>query len=457
MAATNVSEMASTSLLGEMAYGYRILFYMLRPSETKHETLAEVPSYLLQVGKYLPMYLMTEILLLWLQRKRLPRWNDGITSVCCLALILIPIAILGNFEMNMYSWLHENYRLVDLPWDSTFTWLCGVLVADLGFYLWHRAAHEVNIFWSFHQVHHTPEDFNIFTGARLPTFNRQIAILFYLPGAFFVPPSVFYTHYQLNYIFQFWIHTDAVPSLGFIENFINTPSLHRVHHGRNRYCIDKNYGAVFSIWDRLFGTMEKEKKGEKIYYGLVHPIRSWDTFFMQFHHLKHMFKTAYSYDNWGDKLSVFFKGPGWYPGTPRLGYVTDVPVQPDDDDVYDKTLPLWANIYCALQLVVFAMLFRTVPLIKAMYPGVWTWIFGLYLFWGIVEIGWILEHKSYVPKLEICRAFLYFVLEFLLRDALATQAFVTQFARVAFLGTIFLWYNKRDCFANGSLEGKKVN
>ncbi|KAK2147365.1 hypothetical protein LSH36_556g00045 [Paralvinella palmiformis] len=420
---TNVSDVGMTSLLKEMAYGYRILFYLMRPSETQFKTVEEVPSYLLEVGfKYLPMYLLTEIVLLIIQRKKLPRWNDGLTSICCLMMLVIPIALLGNIELQLYAWIYDNYRLVDLPWDSTFTWICGVLAADLGFYVWHRMAHEINLIWAFHQVHHTPEDFNIFTGARLPSFNRQIAI--------------------------------TIPSLGFIENFINTSSLHRVHHGRNRYCIDKNYGAVLSVWDKLFGSFEKERKDEKIYYGLVHPLRTWDVLYMQFHHMIGIFKRVIQYDNLGDKLSVIFKGPGWYPGVSRLGDLNDIPVTPEDGDVYDKKLPLWANLYCGLHLGVTFLLIKTIKIVGTLYGSGMMWLFGIYLFWSIIEIGWILEHKPFIPILEIIRCFVYFIVEYTLSCAILYNGWVSTSIRMIFLSSIFVWYTKKDIF--DPLSAKKI-
>lgn len=105
--------------------------------------------------------------------------------------------------------------------------------------------------------------------------------MFYLPLALFVRPSIFMVHSHLNLLYQFWIHTEVVDSLGPLEYILNTPSHHRVHHGRNPYCIDKNYAGVLIIWDRMFGTFESEKKDEQIAYGLVHPVNSFDPIYIQ--------------------------------------------------------------------------------------------------------------------------------------------------------------------------------
>lgn len=159
---------------------------------------------------------------------------------------------------------------------------------------------------------------------------------FYLPFALCVPPSAYVVHKQLNLLYQFWIHTEVIDRLGPLEWILNTPSHHRVHHGRNPYCIDKNYGrsfflfwtfskcnvtaGVLIIWDRMFGTFTPES--EKVVYGLVHPLNSWNPLWGQFHHAYYILSNIGSKDN---LLSFLFKGPGWSPGKPRLGDIKDLP------------------------------------------------------------------------------------------------------------------------------------
>ncbi|XP_077866610.1 alkylglycerol monooxygenase-like [Saccoglossus kowalevskii] len=150
---------------------------------------------------------------------------------------------------------------------------------------------EVNFMWAAHQVHHSSEDYNLGTAIRQSIFQRHTAWIFYLPMALFVSPPTAYVHIQFVTLYQFWIHTEFVGSLGPVEYILNTPSHHRVHHGRNPYCIDKNYGGTLIIWDRLFGTFAPER--ERVVYGLVHPIASWNPFYIQFCHLMHMWNLLY--------------------------------------------------------------------------------------------------------------------------------------------------------------------
>ncbi|ELU15879.1 hypothetical protein CAPTEDRAFT_195991 [Capitella teleta] len=435
----------------------RSFFYLITPNESSFEHLSEVPNYRLKTLPYAPSILLCEVILLWIEGKRLPRWNDSLTSLCSILLIYLPVIVLGQIEMNFYIWLYENVRLVDLPWNAWYTWVLGILTVDFGSYLWHRAAHEVNLIWAFHQVHHTPEDFNLFVGLRLPSLNRYIAIFFYLPCAFLIPPSIFATHYQLNYMFQFWIHTDAVPTLGIMDYIINNPSLHRVHHGRNRYCIDKNYGAVFSFWDWLFGTLQREKKDETLYYGLVHPINSWDSLYMQIHHLKYMFGRVFELTTWSDRISLFVKGPGWQPGTPRLGHYEDIPEIPKDKSRYDKKVPMIGNIYLLVHTIIGFYVFQKIKVTKLMFPvSSSNIVYGqaLFILWTIGNIGWILEHKSYAPLLEAGRCATYFLLEMILYDVFAVSATGLLVLRITFALSFLFWIFNQNMFKTGKLKQK---
>lgn len=112
-------------------------------------------------------------------------------------------------------------------------------------------------------------------------FQQLSSFIFYLPESFIVPPSAHVVHICLNTVYQFWIHTQLIKNLGPLEYVINTPSHHRVHHGRNPYCIDKNYAGTLIIWDRLFGTFQAEKSEEPVAYGLVHNVNTFDQLYCQ--------------------------------------------------------------------------------------------------------------------------------------------------------------------------------
>jgi hypothetical protein len=167
---------------------------------------------------------------------------------------------------------------------------------------------------------------NLTTATRQGVFQQFVAWLAYVPLAFFVPPTTFMVHRQINTLYQFWIHTRVVGKMGSVLEFVlNTPSHHRVHHARNPKYLDKNYGGLLIIWDRMFGTFEAES--ETVSYGLVHPDTFYNVFTAQFGHYYHI---VHSYvtkrDSIGDRLKTVFYGPGWVPGSPRMGFpIEDTP------------------------------------------------------------------------------------------------------------------------------------
>ena len=205
----------------------------------------------------------------------------------------------------MYIKVYENYRIYELPWDSYWTFFFAALAADFGYYWMHRFSHgkpmkgcywclvwknllnvlivvEWYFIWAQHQVHHSSEDYNMTTAMRQSVFQYWIGSIFYVPFALFVPPAIFLIHLQLAMLFQFWLHTELLDSVGPVLKYIlNTPRYHKIHHGRNKYCLDKNYAAVLIIWDRMFGTFADEKPGEKVVFGLVENVESMNPFWLQ--------------------------------------------------------------------------------------------------------------------------------------------------------------------------------
>ncbi|CAL8095153.1 unnamed protein product [Orchesella dallaii] len=209
----------------------------------------------------------------------------------------------------------------------------------------------MNFLWAHHQVHHSSEDYNLTTAVRQPGFQVWFIWAFYIPLALFIPPPIFMIHQQFNLLFQFWIHTEIIESLGPLEWILNTPKHHRIHHGSNRYCLDKNYAGWLIIWDKLFGTFEKEKLGEEIKYGLVEDVKSFNPFWLQIFYVSKTWNRIKEYDSWNDKLGVLFKGPGWSPGKPRLGDLNEVPIY-STKEVYDVKVSAWKNTYVVAHFLV---------------------------------------------------------------------------------------------------------
>ncbi|CAG2115585.1 unnamed protein product, partial [Medioppia subpectinata] len=379
------------------------------------ETVDDVPRYVAEMFPVFIALAVAENGIRLLKGKSILRPNDTMASIGqgifqeCIRINI------RSFEVFMYCIVWNNCRVLTLQWDSQITWWLCFFGVDLGFYIFHRISHEVNIIWSVHQAHHSAEDFTMISSLRQAAIQPFTAWFAYLPLALFIPPSIFLTHLQLSELYMIWIHTEVIDKLGPLEWVLNTPSHHRVHHGRNRKYIDKNYGGTLIIWDRLLGTFEPEDSAEPVAYGLVHPIQSYNPFYLQFHHMISIVNKIYNTNDWNERLCYIIKGPGWSPGKSRLGHLDDVPVIEHPVEYWSPSIPLWQNIYCishfGLVLVFYHLLINN----HKNFSQIAVSYCILILLFSITSIGFLLENRKYSLHFECfrCLSFLYFYSKFL--------------------------------------------
>jgi sterol desaturase/sphingolipid hydroxylase (fatty acid hydroxylase superfamily) len=186
----------------------------------------------------------------------------------------------ASYQLYIFT-LAQRFTPMLLP-KNIWTFAVTFIVIDFLYYWHHRAMHEIKFFWSFHLVHHSSLWYNLTTSYRLNWFGSLIGVFFYLPAVLIgLPPEFIVASLALNLFFQFFLHTEAIGSLGVLEGVVNTPSAHRVHHGSNERYIDKNHGGVLMIWDRLFGTYQTET--EQVKYGITTGFVSYNPFTLVFH------------------------------------------------------------------------------------------------------------------------------------------------------------------------------
>ncbi|XP_052068692.1 alkylglycerol monooxygenase-like [Mytilus californianus] len=334
--------------------GMRRLFYAVTPNETSFSDVKDVPAYTDESGPFFFVLIFLELAISAYKKDGKYRLGDSITSISAGVISRFPLLFVKAISLVAYMWVHEHFKIFQLPWNSQWTWWLCFLGVDLGYYWFHRLAHKVNFMWAAHQVHHSSEDYNLATALRQSVLQSYTSWVFYLPLALFIPPQIFIVHQELNILYQFWIHTQYIKSLGPLEYILNTPSHHRVHHGRNRYCIDKNYAGTLIIWDRLFGTFEAEN--EEVVYGLTHPLNTFDPNYVQFCHAKYTFRRFLDTKGIKNKLGVLFCGPGWDQGKPRTGLIEDIPNVKAPHPKYDPKHSLIVNIYAAVHFTVLLIM-----------------------------------------------------------------------------------------------------
>ena len=200
------------------------------------------------------------------------RLNDSFTSIS-LGLISRYIPLLGlGLQGAAFAYVAQYYNLKLFSSSSLWVWIFAFFLYDFCYYWMHRLHHEVKVLWATHVVHHHGEEFNLSTALRQTSTGFLWKWIFYLPIFIVgIPPEVFVTVAGINLVYQFWVHTEHIPKLGWYEYVFVSPSNHRIHHAQNKHYVDANYGGVFIFWDRLFGTYKEELDELKpIYLSLIH-------------------------------------------------------------------------------------------------------------------------------------------------------------------------------------------
>jgi sterol desaturase/sphingolipid hydroxylase (fatty acid hydroxylase superfamily) len=224
----------------------------------------------------------------------------------------------GNVLVNLaakallfvvFSFVHQ-YAIFSIP----YVWWAWVLLFfgdELSYYWYHRASHRCRLLWASHVVHHSSQRYNLSTALRQTWTGSFMGWIFWiwLPLAGF-PPVMILTMQAASLLYQFWIHTEIVRSMGPLERVLNTPSHHRVHHAVNGRYLDRNHGGTLILWDKLFGTFEPEDPAQPPRYGLTRNIGTYNPVRIAFHEWADMWRDIRSAPGWKNKLRTIFGPPG---------------------------------------------------------------------------------------------------------------------------------------------------
>ena len=212
-----------------------------------------------------------------------------------------------------FFWIYDDFRLFTVP----VVWWSFVLLFfldDISYYWFHRVSHECRLFWASHVVHHSSERYNLSTALRQTWSGGFYTFIFWLwlPLLGFHPAMIL-LQMSISLLYQFWIHTEAIDKLPkWFEAVFNTPSHHRVHHGSNPIYLDRNHAGILIIWDKLFGTFQPELDTEKVKYGLVSNINTYNPIKIAFLEWIYMFKDIFTGNiSIRNRILYLFKPPGW--------------------------------------------------------------------------------------------------------------------------------------------------
>jgi sterol desaturase/sphingolipid hydroxylase (fatty acid hydroxylase superfamily) len=264
--------------------------------------------------KFFPFFLILIVIeafwiVLW-KKEKYP-WKESVISIV-IAIGHRIAQIIPTASLIIFTWNHRIFTISLNHWWSVALLFIGI---EFAYYWYHRASHRIRWFWASHMVHHSPKHFNLSAAYRLGwTSGISGSSVFFMPLAYLgFKPSVIAIGLALNLLYQFWIHTELIPKLGLLEWIFNTPSHHRVHHASNAEYIDRNYGGVLIIFDRLFGTFAEEEASNPPIYGLTHPIKSNNPFKIALQESIQLLKDIISAKSWGNRIRYAFAPPNWKP------------------------------------------------------------------------------------------------------------------------------------------------
>ena len=251
--------------------------------------------------------------------------KDTATSLTMGATSVVVGAVWGFVAILVYAGIY-TVSPWHLPTDQWWTYALLFLADDIAFYWYHRVGHEVRVFWAVHVVHHSSQHFNLSTALRQPVF-PMTALPFWIPCALFFPPWMIFGMQSVSLIYQFGLHTERIGRLPRpVEFLFNTPSHHRVHHGAQQQYLDRNYGGILIIWDRLFGTFEPE--GERVRYGLTTNLETHHPVTVATHEWRDIARDLRGASGPREWLAYLLNGPGWRPGSEGRGLAGQTPDPP---------------------------------------------------------------------------------------------------------------------------------
>jgi sterol desaturase/sphingolipid hydroxylase (fatty acid hydroxylase superfamily) len=329
---------------------------------------------------------------------------DSVSSISSGMTNAVKDALGLSIVIISYEWMATNFAVLHVE-STVITYVIAFVTIDFYGYWSHRWAHQINIFWNKHAIHHSSEEFNLACALRQPisSFVNLFTFLL-LPAAILgIPSTVIAILLPLHLFLQFWYHTRYIGKLGILESIIVTPSHHRVHHAINPEYMDKNHGQIFIFWDKWFGTFQEELETVPPVFGITRPAHTWNPIRINFQHLGLLIKDAYRSKNWIDKLTIWFKPTGWRPKDFDEKYpiekINDVYHFQKYGHQHSTLLKYWSVIQLFMTLGLISYLFGNIATIGL--PN--CFIYGLFIFLTIYSYTELMDTRKFAVFWESLR------------------------------------------------------
>jgi sterol desaturase/sphingolipid hydroxylase (fatty acid hydroxylase superfamily) len=353
------------------------------------------PNYIALAVPFFFLLIGIELAVARKRRHATYRFADAISDLGCGIGQRIALLFLETLLVAVYIAGYERLRIVDLGRSPLLAWVVAFVAVDFIYYWWHRASHRLNFLWAAHVIHHQSEDFNLAVALRQSVLTPLTFTPFVLPLAMMgIPPLVYLAAISLNTLYQFWIHTELIGRLGPLEWVLNTPSHHRVHHARNHRYLDRNYAAVFIIWDRLFGTFEPERETPR--YGITRPLRSFNPLWAQVQPLAELTALSRTAPSWRDRLRVWL-------APPERHFDWGAPAPADSGGKYDVAVApglrryVLVNFALAVVTTFLLMMFGSTLSVAQLIAG------SALVLATVLTTGGLMENRRWARPLEAAR------------------------------------------------------
>ena len=347
----------------------------------------------------IPVFMATIVLEAWLAQRRgraVYDVADAITSLHFGVLSQVSAAFSSLLGIGIYWWTYSQWHWLTLAVDNVWVWLLALLLYDFLYYWVHRCGHEVNLMWAAHQVHHSSEYFNLSTALRQSATTVLWSWPFYLPMALLgVPPEVFVGVALIDLLYQYWVHTELVGKLGWFDRVFVSPSNHRVHHGQNDYCIDRNYGGILILWDRLFGSFVEEREREPVIYGIRKPLASFNPVWGNCNVYADLLQACRRAPTWRERLNVLFGPPGGGAPLPAL--------DPAQCQRFDPQPARAMQIYAVFNYALMVGYVSHFLLVAGQLSVPAKLLYGVFIISAALTIGWLLERHRWAVRAEQLR------------------------------------------------------
>ena len=350
------------------------------------------------------LMIFCEFLYGYLRKRNNYRLNDTVTSIGLGLMSRYP-ALLGlGVQGLVYAFIAKQFNLGFLASYDPYVWVIAFVLYDLSYYWLHRSHHQIKVLWASHVVHHHGEEFNLSTALRQTGTDFLFKWIFYTPMLLLgIPVEIFVTVAALNLIYQFWVHTEHIGRLGVLDYILVTPSNHRIHHAQNKEYIDANYGGVFILWDRMFGTFIDERDDLKPIYGTSKPLNSWNPLWANLEVWSEMIKDTWRTRRWRDKIALWFSKPKWRPADVSEKY----PIKKNDLTQFrkfDTKTSLFAKIFGFTHLVFVSIYTQGVLFNSASIVYVDLMLISFNIVTLMVFASFMYENRVFVYYLELIRS-----------------------------------------------------